>query len=251
MYPVYGITRGLPINTSTKLNKLSKIILKLTPREMAIDTLKKNTILDVSKWRILKHLILDLLEKTLHACHAPPFHRVSAIACRFGERDPNQFKLANDFCIEQITNVTTHVAVTFRTDEDRIHLFWSRDRIQKLIDFRGTLNPALFFRDCCNVQTNLDGRSLDISEELKNVCKFPENMFFFCNFMQIHNICIATQSILFPVLLEHVIYYIPSLPLPFFDSLRSISLFVCKIKKIGRGNVNTPRNCCIFGRNTI
>lgn len=179
MYPVYGITRGLPINTSTKLNKLSKIILKLTPREMAIDTLKKNTILDVSKWRILKHLILDLLEKTLHACHAPPFDRVSAIACRFGERDPNQFKLANDFCIEQITNVTTHVAVTFRTDEDRIHLFWSRDRIQKLIDFRGTLNPALFFRDCCNVQTNLDGRSLDISEELKNVCKFPENMFFF------------------------------------------------------------------------
>lgn len=148
---------------------------------MAIDTLKKNTIFDVFKWRILKkdqHLILNMLEKTLHACHAPPFHRVSVIAFRFGERDPNQFKLANDFCIEQITNVTTHVAVTFRTDEDRINLFWSRDGIQKLIGFRGTLNPALSFRDCCNFQTNLDGRSLDISEELKNVCKFPKNIRF-------------------------------------------------------------------------
>lgn len=147
MYQLYGITRSLPINNSTKLNQLSKVILRLTLREMAIDTLKKNTILDVSKWRILKHLILDMLEKTLHACHAPPFHRVSVIAFRFGERDPNQFKLANDFCIEQITNVTTHVAVTFRTDEDRIHLFWSRDGIQKLIDFRGKLNPEMSFRD--------------------------------------------------------------------------------------------------------
>lgn len=108
-------------------------LLKLTPREMAIDTLKKNTILDVSKWRILKkdqHLILNMLERILHACHAPPFHRVSVIAFRFGERDQNQFKHANYFCIDQITNVTTHVAVIFRTDENRINLFRSRDGIQ-------------------------------------------------------------------------------------------------------------------------
>lgn len=112
-------------------NKIKSILqnnlLKLTPREMALDTLKKNIILDVSKWRILKkdqHLIPDMLEKTSHASHAPPFHCVSVIAFRFEERDPNQFKLANDFCIEQIKNITTHVAVTFRTDEDRIHLFW-------------------------------------------------------------------------------------------------------------------------------
>lgn len=37
----------------------------------------------------------------------------------------------------------------------------------------------------------------------------------------------------------------------FWQSEEYIHVFLENLKKFGRGNVNTPRSCCIFGRNTI
>lgn len=64
----------------------------------------------------------------------------------------------------------------FKSIDKKIHLFWSRDGIQELIGFCGSLLPARFFRDICNFQTNLDGCLTDISDELKNLCMHPSNL---------------------------------------------------------------------------
>lgn len=156
-------------------------LLKLSPKELCKDTFKKNSIFDVSKWRVLakdQSFVMAILDKTLIACQAPPHHRISIVAFRFGERDSVQIQLATDFCLELVTSLTTHIAVTFKSIDDKIHFFWSRDGIQKLVGFRGSLLPVLSFRDCCNFQTNLDGRPNDISDELRNVCMHPNNLRF-------------------------------------------------------------------------
>lgn len=139
---------------------------------------------------------MTILNKALNACQAPPHHRISIIASRFGERDSVQFQLANDFCIGLVLSLTTNIAVTFKSIDKKIHLFWSRDGIQELIGFCGSLLPALFFRDICNFQTNLDGCPTDISDELKNLCMHPSNL----RFLQLyadspHMHCSAKHSI--------------------------------------------------------
>lgn len=139
---------------------------------------------------------MTILNKALNACQAPPHHRISIIASRFGERDSVQFQLANDFCIGLVLSLTTNIAVTFKSIDKKIHLFWSRDGIQELIGFCGSLLPARFFRDICNFQTNLDGCPTDISDELKNLCIHPSNL----RFLQLyadspHMHCSAKHSI--------------------------------------------------------
>lgn len=55
------------------------LLLKLSPKEMGRDTLKKNSIFNVSKWRILakdQTFVMTILNKALNACQAPP-HPIS------------------------------------------------------------------------------------------------------------------------------------------------------------------------------
>ena len=162
-------------------SKFKESLLNLPPRELCRDSMKKNSLFNVSTWRILSKdqtFILNILDEALRSCNLPRFHIVLPIAFRFGERYESSMNIDSEFDVNQISALSTHVAVTYSSTEGDFHLFWSRDGIQQVVGNRGTLNPALSFRECCNFQTNLDGRPIDISGDLKNICRNPESIHF-------------------------------------------------------------------------
>lgn len=90
--------------------------------------------------------IMGLLDETLSAITVPSHHRISIIAFRFGERDEQEVDVAKDFHIDLISVFTTHIAITLKSAYENMHLFWSRDGIQRLVGFHGTLTPSMSFR---------------------------------------------------------------------------------------------------------
>lgn len=186
-------------------------LLKLTPRQKTKDTFKKNSLFNVSKWRILlkdQSFIMGLLDETLSAIPAPRHYCSSIFAFRFGERDEQTVDVEKDFHIDLVSELTTHIAITFKSASENMHLFWAREGIQRLVGFRGSLCPSMSFRECCNFQTNLDGRAIDIGIQLKNICKFPDNLRFlqlyadtphmYCNTKHPVSGIIATCNLLHP-----------------------------------------------------
>lgn len=49
-------------------------------------------------------------------------------------------------------------------------ILWSRVGLQSVTVTRGTMLPCLSFFEACNWQSNLDGRPLDVTTSLTNLC---------------------------------------------------------------------------------
>lgn len=55
---------------------------------------------------------------------------------------------------------------------------WSSSGIQEVVGNRGVLRTCLSFADCGAFQSNLDGRPLDVKDDLRNVALHPHNVRF-------------------------------------------------------------------------
>lgn len=159
--------------------KLANNCKSLPEIDITRNTFKKNSILDIRSWHVLpddREFILNLLYHTERSLPREQNFEFIIIAHRFGDRNSNninitEFNTAN-------ASTTIHAAVTFSSTILNQNLFWSRSGLQDIIGERGSLYSSLSFRSCCNFQTNLDGRSIDISRDLRQVCIFPERLRF-------------------------------------------------------------------------
>ena len=59
-----------------------------------------------------------------------------------------------------------------------MELMWSRAGIQDIVGERGVLHSCLSFRDCVCCQSNLDGKLMDISPNLRQIVKQPDRLRF-------------------------------------------------------------------------
>lgn len=77
-----------------------------------------------------------------------------------------------------VSRVCVHAGVSVEGILEDDILLWSRMGIKSLIGKRGSFTTACSFYECANFQSNLDGKALDISGELRRVCVFAEKVHF-------------------------------------------------------------------------
>lgn len=139
-------------------------------RSTLMRTLAKNDMNDVRNFSVLpddQDLILAILQEAVNETKLPEeFERV-LFCFRFGEKSRNGINL-NVFNLSEVKQVTVHSAVDIHSDI--FDLMWSMTGLQGIVGNRGTLSTCLSFRDCGNYQSNLDGKVIDISKDLKEVC---------------------------------------------------------------------------------
>lgn len=151
----------------------------LPEQDITRNTFKKNKIIDIRTWHVLpddREFVLNLLCQTENSLPRDENFEFIIIAHRFGDRNSNAMNITEYDTANAST--TIHAAVTLSSPILNQNLFWSRSGIQDIIGDRGTLYSSLSFRSCCNFQTNLDGRSIDISGDLRQLCTCPETLRF-------------------------------------------------------------------------
>lgn len=142
-------------------------------------SLLKNNLRDISYWDVLtrdQSYILSIIENAVSRISLPPGMTCKFLVSQFGQKEHVPFQLENICKIEGIVSMSVHSAVNIGHDD--IHIMWSREALQKLLGRRGRLYQVLSFSEIANFQTNLDGKSIDISNELRDISSLPENITF-------------------------------------------------------------------------
>ena len=153
----------------------------LPPRDMARPSIQKNPLFNPSNLNVLpddQTFILSLLDDALKTTELPEGTRLVIFASRFGQKQMDPLYLANYFQMDAVESLSVHAACNLSCERFRTHLFWSRDGVQEVIGTRGRVFSSLSLIETANFQTNLDGRLLDISGDLRRVSRFPEKLTF-------------------------------------------------------------------------
>lgn len=168
-----------------------KLVLQRQLRELvgtgvAKNTLAKNNLFNITKLRVLPDDQKDVLRVFDDALDEMDIatSEVEKIlfSFRFGDKCQKSLKLpiARQ---ESVNKITAHVAVSVSARapalevEYPIELFWSKQGLGD-VGKRGNLVTAYSFSECGNYQSNLDGKMLDISPDLRAVCAHPESLYF-------------------------------------------------------------------------
>lgn len=148
--------------------------MSLALRGEARRTLEKNDINDVRKMFILPddcYAIVDVLQTSLNQLTQTGLLRPVIFCFRFGEKMTCGLSLS-DFNTQFTLRKTIHVAANILSDCEEVDLLWSTAGVLQIIGHRGTLCTCLFFKDCANYQSNLDGRPLDIKTCSRTIVVF-------------------------------------------------------------------------------
>lgn len=159
-------------------SKLQKKLLAYVLQKKALKTLSKNDLNEIGKITVLpddRQTILLALQGVLDSFENSEFELI-CFCFRFGEKMSNGLSL-KEFGRDNIRKLTVHSAVNISSELD-IDLFWSMGGLQSIVGSRGVLSTCLSFKDCGNFQSNLDGRLLDISHELRSICRQPDKLRF-------------------------------------------------------------------------
>lgn len=143
---------------------------KLCLGEQATRTLMKNDLNCIDRLVVLPNdcsTILQTLQKSIEECPVMGGFRAVIFCFRFGEKNTGGVSLS-EFEEVDVSRVTVHSAINLESNE--MELFWSTSGIQEVVGRRGMLYTCASFTDCGNYRSNLDGRALDISKELRSVC---------------------------------------------------------------------------------
>lgn len=143
----------------------------LKSRSSIRNSLLKNDINDVGNLSVLpddQETILQLLQNAVEQCFLDDHFTVIIFCFRFGEKSRLGINMMS-FDWKEIARVTVHAAMDICSED--MDLMWSMSGLQDIVGERGVLCNALSFRDCGNYQSNIDGREMAISQELRSVCK--------------------------------------------------------------------------------
>jgi hypothetical protein len=147
-------------------------------RGTASRTLMKNDINNIEKMFVLpddSKCILGILQNSIDECDIHGDFQAVLFCFRFGEKMSGGVSL-RQFQRSEISRCTVHCAIDISSDD--MELFWSRDGIQSVVGVRGVLSTCASFSDCANYQSNLDGRAMDISSELRKICYHSDKLLF-------------------------------------------------------------------------
>lgn len=129
-------------------------------------SLLKNDINDIGTFSLLpddQEKILEIFQIALDQTLLDDNFEVIIFSFRFGEKSRRGIDL-KPFDLKEVARVTVHAAIDISLED--MDLMWSMSGLQQVVGQRGTLCNALSFRDCGNYQSNVDGRSMDITAEL-------------------------------------------------------------------------------------
>ena len=141
-------------------------------------TLAKNDLNDVRKIFVLpddSSVILNEFQKSIDEAEIDRNFEVINFCFRFGDKATGGVSLTN-FKTELIEKMTIHCAVDISSDE--MELMWSRAGVQDIVGERGVLHSCLSFRDCVCYQSNIDGKLMDISPNLRQIVQQPDRFRF-------------------------------------------------------------------------
>lgn len=113
---------------------------------------------------LVLHLLDEALQKTPHGEE----FEATILAFQLGQHDTSDEIVVNAFDVNKAT-ISIHAAITISSKLFNQHLLWSRFGLQEVVGERGTFTTALTLSSCANFQTNLDGRVIDITQELRNI----------------------------------------------------------------------------------
>ena len=157
----------------------------LAPCEMGRPSIQKNSLHDTSHMNILSQdhvFIMNMLDQALGKTICPSDTKVLIMASKFGQKEKTALIIPELFHHDLVKHVTVHSAVTLDASAYSTHLFWARQGIQEIVGDRGVVFCCLSLAEAANFQTNLDGRLMDVSAELRQTAKFPTQV----TFMQLY-----------------------------------------------------------------
>lgn len=126
--------------------------------------------------------ILQLLDESIAQATASNDHMfIMRTLSKFGEKDEDPLSLYTLVDLTYVQNMSVHAACTLAAQNPSTHLLWSRYGLQNLVGPRGRLYTALSIHEAVNFQSNLDGRAMDISSELRHILRPPK-----VNFLQLY-----------------------------------------------------------------
>jgi hypothetical protein len=115
--------------------------------------------------------------------------RVFPLLCKYGQKEQESIELDKLVLMAaEGVRVLLHPAITIKArdnEEQRmsnVSLLWSRAGLRDIIGSRGTLYSVLSLAGACNYQSNLDGRPLTVSPNLKRVFSTMESQVVFIQF---------------------------------------------------------------------
>ncbi|CAC5393037.1 thiG [Mytilus coruscus] len=142
----------------------------------ARNTLMKVDLNSVKHWTVMPDEcmdVLNLLQVAVDEVTLPDGLTPIIFAFRFGERTKHDISLTG---FNMIRKTTVHVGVTISSND--LQILWARHGIQQVTGDRGTLYSCYTFSDIVNFQSNTDGRNIDVSADVLNVCTIPNQVHF-------------------------------------------------------------------------
>lgn len=144
----------------------------------ALRTLMKNDMNHVEKMFVLPddcETILSALQNVIDECLVERDFELVLFCFRFGEKMRGGLSLKK-FKTNEVRRVTVHSAIDVSSED--MDLLWSRSGLQSVVGERGVLSTCLTFSDCANFQSNLDGRAIDVSKDIRTICHHPDKLRF-------------------------------------------------------------------------
>ena len=117
--------------------------------------------------------ILDILDQAIQRTEKRPGLETVITLHKVRKKDPGTLILGDIVNRDNVQRMSIHSACEIHTAEEDSLLFWAKYGVLQVIGSRGNAYTPLTLVEACNFQTNLDGRPMDISEELRAVCCFP------------------------------------------------------------------------------
>lgn len=184
------VLRTLSLKTMYEVKAETQRIMRyVRGKHFADNTLVKNNLNDLSTITILPDDQLPVMmafEAALEKSSCFSGFRPMLITFRFGDKCHTGLELpiAINETVERVSvHVGLEVGASFPKYEylnepssSMWNLLWSRDGVHQVVGNRGYVWKAFSFSECVNYQSNLDGRRMDIINELRAVCIMPERM---------------------------------------------------------------------------
>lgn len=122
--------------------------------------------------------VLAIFQDAINDTNPPNGLRKILFSYRFGEKICDGVSLPiRGSC--GVRKVCVHVGISIEPIlSDQESVFWSRFGLKELVGDRGNLTTCCSLYECANFQSNLDGKAMDVSGQLRRVCCFPERITF-------------------------------------------------------------------------
>lgn len=144
----------------------------MSDKDMKRPTMVKQCLSKTGNFHILQQdlqFVMTLVQRAIqNANDSDEYVTLVPTVTQFGQKQDSPLYL--DFLrSEEIECLTLHVACSIIHRDPDVHLFWSRNGLQKLVGTSCNMYSILGMHEAVNVQTRLNKRSLDLHQPLLDV----------------------------------------------------------------------------------